>query len=189
MTGLSHYTIDYILSNATKPTKTSTRQVYSSETLHDAYNDFDVDDDGDNEDDCDQVWTPTAEDGVTIMKARFQKRDDNHNWRPPRSPCTIFPGEFFPNEDLQHAWMRTSNAEWQAFHDAVAESQKTKKDSNLKVSAARHIITDASDDSIDDDPAFYDTVDEFSSVPVLDDTLSGIPASGHDTFLPNQSLL
>ena len=48
--------------------------------------------------------------------------------------------------------MRTSDEERQDFHDAMTESQKIKKNANLNVSAARHIVSDASDDFIDDHP-------------------------------------
>ena len=92
--------------------KSSTRQVFSRENFHDSYTDYDVDKDGDDDDGLfEQVFAPVVENGVTVMKVRFQKRDGNHNQRPPRSPRTMFPRTKFPNEDLQHAWMRTSNAE------------------------------------------------------------------------------
>ena len=64
----------------------------------------------------------------------------------------MIPHDRFPNEDLQRAWMRTFDADRQAFHDAIAESQKAKKNANLTVSSARRVVTNPSDDFIDDDP-------------------------------------
>jgi len=66
--------------NATKPAKFFTRQVYSREIFQDASIDYAVDDD---DDDYEQIWSPIVEDGVNVMKARFQKRDGNRNQRPP----------------------------------------------------------------------------------------------------------
>ena len=45
-------------------------------------------------------FAPVVENGVTVMKARFQKRDGNRNRRPPRSPRTMIHCDKFPNEDL-----------------------------------------------------------------------------------------
>ena len=64
----------------------------------------------------------------------------------------MIPRDKFPNEDLQRAWMRTSDEDRQAFHDAMAESQKAKKNANLTVSSTRRIVPNQSDDFIDDDP-------------------------------------
>ena len=50
------------------------------------------------------------------------------------------PGCKLPNEDHQ------------AFHEAMAESQKAKKNDNLTVFSARQLVSDPSDDFIDDDP-------------------------------------
>ena len=61
-------TFDICQANNTTPAKSSTRQVYSGETFHDAYDDYAVNEDGDNKD-YEQFWSPTVEDGVTVMKA------------------------------------------------------------------------------------------------------------------------
>jgi len=108
----------------------------------------------------------------------------------------MIPRDKFPNEDIQRAWMRTFNEERQAFHDAVAESQKRKNNSNLNISAACHIIADASDDFIDDDPPFtilsmrLTHLSSMNFLPVFL-LLAMLPSVylPPRTFLPNQSPL
>ena len=64
------------------------------------------------------------------------------------------PGCKLPNEDHQ------------AFHEAMAESQKAKKNDNLTVFSARQLVSDPSDDFIDDDPTA--THDSPAVDPILD---------------------
>ena len=61
--------------NVTTAGKPPTRQIYSGEIFHDASCDYDINDDDDEAiDGYEQVFSPTVENGVTVMKARFQKR-------------------------------------------------------------------------------------------------------------------
>ena len=101
-------THDLLNDTTSTPAQPPTRQVYYGEIFHDASSEYDVHDDDSADNDYEQVFNPTIENGVTVMKARFQKRDGNRNRRPPRSPRTMIPRDKFPNEGLQRAWMQTS---------------------------------------------------------------------------------